>query len=280
MEDYKTIEYKWYSGKYDRAFKEVMLYENNRDLLTMLLEKILNVKIEELKVINNEKLVHNVHVKNQRLDLNLKTNIGKINVEVNSSQQSYIHRRNMAYLCDTYAHDILVGEEYNDNTMYIQINLSYGLNKNIKPIRQYQVMNEELEAYVNNLYIYDINMDYYMNLWYSKDVKEVDNNIILVMLGLDKKDLEELSKKNRMVSKYMEELNRVNENPEFREYMSYEEDQRKIKNTLISEARQEGIEQSKILIIKNLLAKNIEISEIAEIVELPEERVLEIKEKS
>ena len=30
------MEYKWYSGKYDRAFKEVMLMEDNTDLLKKL----------------------------------------------------------------------------------------------------------------------------------------------------------------------------------------------------------------------------------------------------
>ncbi len=57
---------KWYSGRYDRAFKEVMLYEKNRDILIMLLEKVLNVTIEELEVINVEKLVSNVHIKDKR----------------------------------------------------------------------------------------------------------------------------------------------------------------------------------------------------------------------
>ena len=75
---------KWYSGKYDRAFKEVMLKESNRDLLTMLIEHILKIKINNITILNNEKLMSNIHIRSQRLDLNLDTNIGKINVEVNS----------------------------------------------------------------------------------------------------------------------------------------------------------------------------------------------------
>ncbi len=46
-----------------------------------------------------------------------------------------------------------------------------------------------------------------------------------------------------MVLRYMDELNRVNEEPEFREYMSYEEDQRKITNSLVKESMRKGIEQ-------------------------------------
>ena len=97
---------KWYSGKYDRTFKEVMLYEKNRDLLKMVLEKILSVTIENLEVLNVEKVTGNIHVKGKRLDLNLKTNIGKINVEVNSYDEDYVHSKNFSYLADTYSHDV------------------------------------------------------------------------------------------------------------------------------------------------------------------------------
>ena len=83
-------EYKWYSGKYDRVFKEVMLKKSNNDMLTMLLEYILKIKINNITILNNEKLMTNVHIRSQRLDLNLDTNIGKINVEVNSTDDTYI----------------------------------------------------------------------------------------------------------------------------------------------------------------------------------------------
>jgi hypothetical protein len=56
-------------------------------------------------------------------------------------------------------------------------------------------------------------------------------------------ELLELSKKDRMVLEYMNELNRVNQDPEFREYMTQEEDEAKIRNTEINTALKKGIEQ-------------------------------------
>ena len=41
----------------------------------------------------------------------------------------------------------------------------------------------------------------------------------------------------------MEEIERVNENPEFREYMSAEEDNRKIENSIRSEGYELGVKQ-------------------------------------
>ena len=289
---------KWYSGKYDRVFKEVMLNENNRDILKMLLEKILDIDIYDIELLNVESIIGNIHVKGKRLDLNLKTNIGKINVEVNSTNKDYVHSKNFSYLADLYSHDIQVGEVYNYHTKYIQINLSYELSKKIKPISIYKVMDEDKNTYVDNFIIYDVNMEYYKELWYTKDIKKVKDNILLVMLGLDKKDLIELSKTDKVVSKYMEEVERVNENPEFREYISYEEEQRKIRNEFkregyesgfedginkgieqgIEKGIEKGAEQKEISIVKNLLASGMEVEKISRITEIPEDKIREMED--
>ena len=84
----------------------------------------------------------------------------------------------------------------------------------------------------------------------------------------------------------MEEVERVNDNPEFREYISYEEEQRKIRNTLISEARksgfeqgiEQGLEQKEREIVKNLLASGMKVEEIAEIIGLSEDEIKKIKD--
>ena len=63
------------------------------------------------------------------------------------------------------------------------------------------------------------------------------------MLVLEPKDLDKLSQNDKVVKKYMEEITRVNEEPESREYMSAEEDNRKIENSLKAEWLQQGIEK-------------------------------------
>lgn len=272
---------KWYSGKYDRAFKEVMLKESNRDLLTMLLEHILKVKIVTIDILNVENLMSNVHIRSQRLDLNLETNVGKINVEVNSMDESYIHNRNFAFIADLYSHDVLVGSEYDLTKQFIQINLSYGLSKKKEKIDIYKLSNNKGNTYVDNFTIYNINMDYYINLLKDNDTKKIKDDIILVMLGQERNELEKLAKNNKVVSKYMNELDEVNKNPEFRVYMTKEEDDRKMMNTLINRATkqgiQEGIEQAKLDVTHKLLNTDMSISEISTIVDLPEEKILEIK---
>ena len=60
----------------------------------------------------------------------------------------------------------------------------------------YKIMNEKGELYVKNFIIYEINMDYYNKIWYSKNEDEIKKNQYMIMLDLDKKGLENMLKKN------------------------------------------------------------------------------------
>ena len=79
----------------------------------------------------------------------------------------------------------------------------------------------------------------------------------------------------------METLEEVNKDPEFREYMSAEEDARKMENSHLDEARAEGISKGisegkrerNVEIVKNMLSKNMDIKLISEITGLTESEV-------
>lgn len=274
---------KFYTCRYDRAFKEVFMKESNKDILSKLLESILDLKIKEIKFLNLERNVDNLNVKRKHLDLYLDTNIGKIEVEVNSEDNDYVRPRNTSYLCDIYSHHTLIGKEYNELTLIIQINFSYGLNYN-EYIRKYMIQDEVNNKFVNNFIIYEINMEKYMEIWYNKNEKEIDRNKYLLMLNLELKDLENLSN-DKVVSKYMNELEQVNENPEFREYMSVEEDNLKIENSLKREwmeageqkGLEKGIMETKIATVKAMLNKQIDVNIISDITGLTDDEILKLK---
>lgn len=260
---------KFYTCRYDRPFKEVMLNENNKDILKWLLETTLKVKIESIEVQNIERNTGNIKVKRKILDALLITDAGKIQIELNSNNAEYVHARNMAYITDIYSHDTLVGETYSEKTKYIQINLTYNL-KEEKANRIYKMMDEEGKLFVENFEIYEFNMDFYKKIWDNKNEKMIEENKALIMLDLDLENLRILSKKDRLVDKYMSNLENINKEPTFREYMSYEEDQRKIRNTIKEEGYKEGIEEGieqgiseeKINIAKNLISMNMSIEDI------------------
>ena len=146
-------------------------------------------------------------------------------------------------------------------------------------IREYKIRDKHNNEFIRNFIIYDINMEKVKDIWYSKSKKEIENNKYLIMLDLDLEELDKLSKisKDRRVNKYMDEVKRVNEDPEFREFISAEEDNRKIENSIKKELREEGHKEEKIEIAKNLLKNKVDISIIASSTGLTENEINSLK---
>ena len=138
------------------------------------------------------------------------------------------------------------------------------------------IRDEEGGRFVKNFKIYEINMDYYSNVWYSKNEEEIEKKKYMIMLDLGKKELETMPK-DKIVDKYITKVTIVNNDPEFMSYMSEEEDKRKIQNSLYNEAKEDGIEQGSnnksIEIAQNMLNKNMKIEEISELTGLSIEKV-------
>ena len=91
--------------------------------------------------------------------------------------------------------------------------------------------------------------------------------------------------KDKIVDKYITNVTIVNDDPEFQKYMSEEEDKKKIQNSLLSEAKEEGISQgieqgytSGIndgikQTAKSMLNKNMPIEDISDITGLSIEEI-------
>ena len=270
-----------------RAFKEVFLKPDNSDLLKALLEFILKIKIDKLEIKKTELLSGNVNIKDKRVDAIVHTGNKKIEIEINSQNKNYLHTRSTAYICNIYQSNASVGDTYNEDTDIIQVNLTWGLGRNNDEMKIYKIMNEKGELYVKNFIIYEINMDYYDKIWYSKNEEEIKKNQYMIMLDLDKKELKNMPK-DKIVDKYITNVTIVNDDPEFQKYMSEEEDKRKIQNSLLSEAKEEGISQGISQgytsgindgikqTAKNLLSMNMPIEDISKATGLSIEEIKKI----
>ena len=106
----------------------------------------------------------------------------------------------------------------------------------------------------------------------------------MIMFDLDKKELENMPK-DKIVDKYITNVTIVNDNPEFQKYMSEEEDKKKIQNSLLSEARENGINdgiskgenKKSIEIAKNLLSMNMSLEDISKATGLTVEEINKLK---
>ena len=275
---------KFYSCRYDKTFKEVFLNPKNEDLLKALLEDILKVKIEIKKILPTELITGNNIIKSKRVDALILAINKKIEIEINASINEYVYIRNMAYICNIYSTNALVGDSYNQDIDIIQINLTWGLDYE-ESKREFRISDKNGNVYVKNLLIMEINMEYYKKIWYSKDEKKIKENELLVMLDLNEGELKKMPKSDKISEKYIESVTIVNNDPFFQEYMSHEEDQRKMQNSLIREAEDTGYEKGiklgkekgKIAIAKSLIQSGMSLEEISRHTKIDIEELKEIK---
>ena len=249
----------FYTCKYDKAFKEIMMKEENFEILKKVLESILEVTIEKIELQPLHIPTGNIHLKGKEVDLLVVTNQGKIEVEVNTYYNDYVRVRNFSYITNIYNNQVTVGDKYSEDTNVIQINLNYGI-QDTKYKRIYKVRDEEGKEYIKNFYIYEINMEKLKKIWYDKNELEIEKNKYLLMLDMEIKDIKKLPK-DKVVREYMEKIEKLNNDPMFINWITKEKDEQMIKNTQLYNATQNGlnlgIEQRNIEIAKNLLEQNI-----------------------
>lgn len=102
-----------------------------------------------------------------------------------------------------------------------------------------------------------------MNFWYNRNKQQSNFKCIykyryFIMLNLKYDELIKMANDKRIV-KYMEELMRINSNPKLRRFISEEEDQQFIKNSLIAQGERRG----KIDIAKKSLKANLSLDTIS-----------------
>ncbi len=277
----------FYTCKYDKAFKEIMMKEENFEILKKVLESILEVTIEKIELQPLHIPTGNIHLKGKEVDLLVVTNQGKIEVEVNTYYNDYVRVRNFSYITNIYNNQVTVGDKYSEDTNVIQINLNYGI-PDTKYRRIYKVRDEEGKEYIKNFYIYEINMEKLKKIWYDKNELEIEKNKYLLMLDMEIKDIKKLPK-DKVVREYMEKIEKLNNDPMFINWITKEKDEQMIKNTQLYNATQEGInigisqginqgmkqglQKRNIEIAKSMLKKNMDIEDIIDITGLSKEEI-------
>jgi len=264
---------KFYGGKYDAVFKNALANEENIDLLKIFLEKVLNIKINEIKLKPQELPKINIKVKTKTLDVLVKTDKETINIELNNGYYDELSTRNLAYICTIFGNSVFKGEDYDNISKHIGLNITWGLGESKSKENNYKIIDEKTkEIYCDKIEIIEFNMDKIMKLWYSKN-KEAERYKYLIMLGLDKQEeLEKISKEDSFMEKFKENVVKLNSDPAFIDVISYEEDAIKTQNTLIKDSKKK--------IAKEMLKKNLNIDLIAEVTGLSKEKVEEVKEKA
>lgn len=286
---------KFYTAKYDAMFKAIFCKKENEDLLKFLLEKCLNKKITIKQIHSPELLKKNIYEKGKTLDVLVEVEGEIINIEVNSGYYSNLHRRNASYIFEKYAEGIKKGEDYSKMNNYIQINFTCNLPKYKPELGKYTLTDKKSGIeYIDNLTIYEYNVDKMKKMCYNKGNHEYD---FIAMLNSDKKELEKICGGNKYMEKFKEEVEKLNNNKEMVEFLSAEKEAELLRNTLMNEAkfdglkegREEGIKkgikegilkgqkEEKIEIAKNMIKDSMSIDLIIKYTGLTKEEIENLK---
>lgn len=274
---------KFFTAKNDNVFKAIFCNENNTFLLKTLIERCLKIKIEIIEIHAPEKIKENIYAKGQILDVLVKVDNRLINIEVNSGFYDGVHRRNFGYAGSKYSEEVKIGENYLDMNEVIQINFTWGLPRKYLILGEYLLVDKKTGIkFVDNFSVFEYNMDKIRELWYSGD-KEYE---FLAILDFNKEELKKIGKGDEYMSEFKKKIESLNDNREYKEFLTAEEDMKKTNNTFKEIGRREGfedgkvlgIEESKVEIAKKLLNKNMDIKEIAEVTGLSLEKIQKLKE--
>ena len=112
-------------------------------------------------------------------------------------------------------------------------------------------------------------MDKIKDEWYNGNKKYE----FLAILDFNKEELEKVGSGDRYMTEFKKRIESLNDNREYKEFLSAEEDMRKTNNTF----KEIGRREEAAIIAKNLLKKNMSIQDIAEVTGLPLSEIEKLK---
>ena len=200
---------KIYKCYVDAVFKAIFCKNTNEELLSWLLKRSLKENIEIVKIMPSEVIKPNIYVKNKTLDVLVRLKGKLTNIEVNSGYYTGLHERNAAFIFSKYSEETKVGDNYSKMIDVIQINFTRGLSNKYPPLSIYTLTDVKTKInYINNLKIYEYNVDKIFDECYNKNNKEFN---FVAMLDSDENQLKKICKGDEMMEKFENEINKLNE---------------------------------------------------------------------
>ena len=217
-----------------------------KEFLIAILEPIIDKKIIELEILNPNLIQERYKRRGQRLDLLVKTKDEIINVELNKNYTEEIKIRNLHYIFKLASLNTERGNKYKIGYSIVQINLNFYNSKYEKNIYTlYDKINKiELTDYIK---IYNVGIDKYIKNYYNNGKKFTKGEEALIMLDMNKEELEELSEKSEIVNNFKEEVIKANNDEFVVDWISREEEQKQYEEVMyekgIIQGKQLGLEE-------------------------------------
>ena len=268
---------------YDIAFKS--FFSRNEKFLKLFLISVLklDMKPEETKItIANVELPKDMKKEYQKkVDVLIYLNSGNTyNIEVNKSRFKDVMLRNFIYLTKIYSSILNQGEK--DSKLKKEYVCQLNLNANIKDKNKsggtYKIKEEKTgEILTENFTIYSKNIEFYRDLYYTKNEKLKDGEMWYVVLS--SRNYEEMYKtiskilNDKETIEFMDEIEKINSDSIIITQKELDMLDKIQQHETIVNALEEGEEKAKIETAKKMLDKNMSIEDITDITGLSKEEI-------
>lgn len=258
----------------DFMFTEVFNNKENIEILEYFISGYFDIDIKQikgnLKILSRNLRIENKKEKNKQIDLLLDYNKEKINIELNNDLPKGKLDRNVVYISKVHSRNLKYAEKnYNNITKTIQINLNnFGCNK-YNLIESYYLKNDKGDKLTEKLQIDFVDMAKSLDPCYN-EVDERERKIrrwCKMFLSKTKKELEEYIGDDLMSdeikNKLVETVEELSGDDEMVYLYTELSDRELTFNTMMDDAKKEGLKEASIEIAKNMINMKMSIEDIS-----------------
>ena len=250
----------------DPVFKSFMLSENTINYKARLIHLITGIPEEVLKsatYTSEEKNIGSAENKIMRTDIIVTIKGHIINLEMNESYYKALLTKNSKYIHLLSGEDLNSGENYLEARRIIQINIDdfhkYNGNKLIYEF----MMREKDTGEIEN----DLIVSYHIDLKNLSEECYNDNEIEKIFRLFLNKDIESL-RGDKIMDEAINELETISQDPDVIGLYDAEKVDRKLMNSRLLEAKEEGQQTKSLEIAKKLIEDGMDIEKISKITDL------------
>ena len=265
----------------DTMFHVMLNNSSRKQYSAYLIALVLNLDYEKvydsLIFVNNKLDREKYKDSSKTVDFVCRLNGKIIGIELNNNSSKASLERNISYAADLYKSKMVSGKEYDYETV-IQININnFTFEGNSKIMEEYSLRNEEGEKLTEKLKFIHIYLPNIRKKCYNKEKLNVLERLLLAFN--EEENLSDITKGDRIMEEYVKESIKASQDEEVIGLYDKELHLEKLRLSELEEAREQGIEQEKIEIAKNMLKENFEISMISKITNLTEEEITALEEE-
>lgn len=274
----KTKPKEFYTAKHERIFYAVMLQKEKHILMESLLSTILETPIKVIGYPRTQMKVKHAEDKAKVSDIIIEAKEKLIHLEIETGVGEETLVKNYTNFSSMYSQNSMRGEKYDTATIFIHICLQFGERTKRYLINKYYIQNDNGEKYIKNVEFYKVNMDRIKEFWYSKNEREIERYKYIIMLDLEREELEKLRKRDKVVEEFAKDITKLNDSFQFINPISKEKQKEYMANTREDLAFHKGEKQKAFDTAKNMLALGfITVEQIAEVTGLTAEEINNLK---